>query len=278
MILLGQYNTLRIVKFTSFGVYLDGGADGEILLPRRYVPEDVQEEDYVEVFIYHDNEGRLIATTDKPFGTVGEVANLRVREVSNVGAFMEWGIMKDLLVPYREQPDGMVAGRYYPVFIYIDEKTYRVVASARLRRFISNEGMDLKVKDKVSAIPVAEGEMGFQCVINHKHAGMLYRNEIFGYPVRIGEPMECFIKNIRPDNKIDLALQQQGVTHLQTAAEDILKVLQDSNGFLPLTDDSAPEEIYRLLKISKKAFKRSVGTLYKARKIVLEKDGIRLIK
>ena len=275
MILPGRYNTLRVVKFVDFGVYLDGAEMGEILLPARYVPELCEVGADLEVFIYLDSEDRIIATTEKPFAQVGEFAMLRVVAVNNIGAFMDWGLMKDLLVPFREQKMNMVAGRSYLVYIYLDPDSHRIAASAKLEKFLDNVIPEYQVGEEVSVIIESESELGYNAIINHLHRGILYHDELPA-PLNKGQQMKVYIKKVREDKKIDLSLYRPGYEQVDGISQNILDHLKSAGGFLPLTDKSEAALIYDHFAISKKVFKKAIGSLYKQRRILLEDKGIRL--
>jgi len=275
MILPGRYNTLKVVKFVDFGVYLDGAEMGEILLPARYVPEVCEVGDDLEVFIYLDSEDRIIATTEKPFAQVGEFAMLRVVAVNNIGAFMDWGLMKDLLVPFREQKMNMVAGRSYLVYIYLDPDSKRIAASAKLEKFLDNVIPEYQVGEEVSVIIESESELGYNAIINHLQRGILYHDELPA-PLNKGQQMKVYIKKVREDKKIDLSLYRPGYEQVDGISQNILDHLKLAGGFLPLTDKSEAALIYDHFAISKKVFKKAIGSLYKQRRILLEEKGIRL--
>lgn len=275
---LGKYATLRVVKELDFGVYLDGGPYGEILLPIKQVPEGTQPEDEIKVFIYLDSEDRIIATTIKPFATVGEFAFLEVQEISEYGAFLDWGLYsKHLFVPYREQVEPMREGRKYLVYLYVDEKTDRIVATTRFNKYLKNVSDTYKEGEAVDLVIAQRTPMGFRVAINNDTWGMLYQNEVFK-PLRVGQKAKGFIKKVRPDGKIDLSLQQQGFKKvIDKNTVLILDKLKAENGFLPLTDKSAPELIYDVLGMSKKNFKKTIGGLYKLKLVTLKKDGVYLV-
>lgn len=277
MIEIGKYNTLKIVKDLDFGVYLDGGNDLEILLPARYVPKNVKPGDEVEVFIYHDNEGRLIATTAKPHATVGEFKFMEVKSVNQVGAFLDWGIMKDLLVPFKEQKVAMKEGRWYLVYVRLDHVSQRIMASARIEKFLNNTPPTYKVNEEVNILVIDETEIGYKVIINNSHTGLLYHNEVF-QRLEKGEERKAYVKAIREDEKIDLSLTKLGYEKIDGVASIILESLEAQGGFLGVHDKSEPELIYSLFRCSKKSFKQAIGTLYKQKRITIEEDGIRLIK
>ena len=277
MIKIGDYSTLEILKELDFGMYLDGGPLGEILLPTKYIPENAKVGDEIEVFLYNDSEDRLIATTEKPKAKVGEFAFLKVKAVSEYGAFLDWGLLKDLFVPFREQVVKMQVGNYYLVRLYLDEKTDRIVASTRWHRFLEDKNETLKDQEEVEIKIASQTDLGYKVIVNDTYWGILYENEIF-QPIAIGETKKAFVKKIREDGRIDIILKKQGVEEVEHSRTDILSKLKASGGFLPLTDKSSPELIYQEMQMSKKAFKRAVGNLYKQKLIELEKDGIRLVE
>ena len=273
---VGKYNTLRIVKELSFGVYLDGGDGKEILLPTRYVPKGAKEGDEVEVFIYHDNEGRLIATTARPLATVGEFKFMEVKSVNSTGAFLEWGIMKDLLVPFKEQKMPMREGRWYLVYVRIDHVTGRIVASARIDKYLDNVVPEYEPNQEVRLLVADETEIGYKVIINNLHRGLLYYNEVFRRLER-GEEIKGYIKGVREDEKIDVSLTPLGYRKIEGLAGIILESLKSQGGFLAVHDKSDPDVIRSLFQCSKKSFKQAVGSLYKQHLITLEDGGIRLV-
>lgn len=276
MIEIGKYNTLRVVKDLDFGLYLDGGSAGELLLPARYVPKNTKVGDKLEVFIYHDNEGRLICTTDHPKAITGEFAWMQVRSVSNAGAFLDWGIMKDLLVPHREQKAEMAEGRWYLVYVYLDQASQRIVASARINKFLDNIPPVYEKNDEVDLIVADETDMGYKVIVNNAHWGLVYKNEVFN-PLRKGEKLKGYVKEVREDEKIDVSLYKLGYDKIDGIAQKVLEVLKQNGGYLPVHDKSDAEEISLLFGCSKKSFKKAIGSLYKQQLIALEKEGIRLI-
>lgn len=276
MAILGKVNPLKVVKIVDFGVYLDGGSDGEILMPKRYVPEVCEIGDTVQVFIYNDSEDRLIATTEKPYVMVGEFAALEVVEVNEVGAFLDWGLMKNLMVPFREQKIKMEEGRRYPVFVFVDFDSKRITASAKIEKFVDESKPELEVGQEVDLLIYKKTDMGWKAVINQQYTGVLYDNEIFK-EIHTGETMKGFVKQIRPDDKIDLMLQKAGFEKIDDFALKLHALLKEADGFLPFTDKSQADDIYEAFGISKKTFKKAVGDLYRKRQILLEPDGIRLV-
>ncbi|MDR1221312.1 MAG: GntR family transcriptional regulator, partial [Tannerella sp.] len=241
-----------------------------------YVPQGVEAGDEIEVFVYKDNEERLIATTDHPYGTVGEFQYMKVRDVTPVGAFLDWGIMKDLLVPFREQKKEMKAGHYYLVYIYLDFVTSRITASARIDRFLDNTPPDYERNQEVDILIADETEIGYKVIINNSHWGLLYHNEIF-QRLSTGEKRKAYIKEVRDDDKIDVGLYPTGYGKAEEIADKIISALKQNNGYLPVNDKSDASEIHTLFSCSKKSFKMAAGTLYKKRLISIDHDGIRII-
>ncbi len=279
---IGQYNTLTVTKAVDFGLYLDGGdidegGWGNILLPARYVPADVAISDEITVFIYFDSEDRIIATTEKPKATVGEFAFLRVVDVNKVGAFLDWGLPKDLLVPYIQQANKMQKGAYYVVYIYQDDESERITASARLNRFLDETPADYPLGKKLNGLIMAKTDLGYKVIIENAHTGMLYHNEVFTH-LNIGQKVSIFINKIREDGKIDLKLETLKKSELSVLEQQILDKLSVNNGVLKISDKMPPEEIYRLFSVSKKNFKRALSHLYKQRLIVIEKGYIELVE
>ncbi len=272
---LGKYNQLEVVKEVDFGVYLNGDEDGEILLPKRYVPEGTKPGDVLNVFIYLDMEERLVATTLQPYVQVGEFACLEVAWVNQFGAFLNWGLMKDLFVPFREQKMKMQKGKRYVVYVHLDEESYRIVASAKVEHFLSTEKSDYQPGQEVEVLVWQRTELGYKVIVENKFSGMLYHNEIF-QPLEVGMRLTAFIKQVRPDGKIDLVLQKAGARKVDDFSEVLWQYIKDNDGFTPLNDKTDAEVIYHTFGVSKKTFKKAVGDLYKKRRIVLEEDGIHL--
>ena len=277
MLEVGKYNTLKIVKDLDFGVYLDGGNGKEILLPARYVPKNVKPGDEVEVFIYHDNEGRLIATTAHPLAIVGEFKFMEVKSVNNTGAFLEWGLMKDLLVPFKEQKMPMREGKWYLVYVHLDHITGRIVASARIDKYLDNVMPEYTPNQEVNLLVADETEIGYKVIINNLHWGLLYYNEVFRR-LEKGEEIKGYIKEVREDEKIDVSLTPQGYQKIEGLAGTILESLKSQGGFIAVHDKSDPEVIQSPFQCSKKSFKQAVGALYKQHLITLEDGGISLVK
>ena len=276
MVQIGKYNTLRVVKSLDFGVYLDGGEKGEILLPARYVPENCHIGDEITVFIYFDSEERIIATSERPYAQVGEFAWLRVKSTNRFGAFLDWGLMKDLLVPFREQKVDMQQDSFYIVYIYFDHESGRIAASAKLNKFLNNLPINYEFNQEVDLLVVQETEIGYKVIINNAHWGMIYHNEIY-CQVEKGDRIKGYIKYIREDEKIDVALQPAGYEKIDTLSSAILRYLRENDGYLPLSDKSSSEQIADYFSCSKKNFKKAIGLLYKQRTIQFLENGIRLI-
>ena len=275
MLEIGRTNTLRVVKEVDFGLYLDGGEHGEILLPKRYVPEGTEPDHFIDVFIYNDSEGRLIATTEEPKAEVGEFAVMKVAETTSVGAFLEWGLQKDLLVPFREQKEEMHKGLSYLVYVYLDEDTDRIVASTKVNHFLNNIPPDYEEGQEVDLIIANKTELGINVIINSLHTGLLYKNEIF-QELKPGEKIKGYIKKVREDDKIDVSLQKAGYERVTGIAGEILDKLRSSGGFIEANDKTSPETIKHMFGVSKKVFKKAIGALYKDRLIIIEEKGIRL--
>jgi len=272
---IGKWNNLEVLKELDFGVYLDGGEHGEILMPIRYVPQDCKIGDKVDVFIYLDSEDRLIATTEKPFAQVGDFALLEVVSVSGVGAFLYWGLMKDLFVPFREQKQKMEVGYSYVVYIYVDDLTGRIMGSAKVENFLDKTPPEFTEGQEVDLIIYTQTDIGYKAIINNTHTGMLFDTDVFRTLHR-GEHTKGFIKKIREDKKIDLLLDKPGYEKVDDISKNILEKLKEENGFIPLSDKSPADAIYDTFGISKKNFKKAIGALYKARMIILEENGIKL--
>lgn len=277
MVELGDYNELEIAREVDFGVYLTS-EDGDILLPTKYIPEGARVGDTVRVFVYRDSEDRIIATNLIPHATVGEFACLTCNDVSPFGAFLDWGLEKDLLVPLNNQKNKMQVGKKYCVYLYLDEASDRVVATSKLGKYLQNENIQLTEGEEVQLLVAGYTDLGTKVIINNAYMGMLYKSETFK-DLRIGDKTTGYIKLIRPDNKIDVTLRKPGATQKtesDEASDKIMRLLEQGSGWLPLSDNSTPEEIYQALGMSKKTFKRAIGGLYKAGKITLSEDSIRL--
>ena len=272
MVQIGVYNTLKVSRKVEFGFYLDDGEDG-ILLPKRFVPKGLHIGDDLKVFLYHDSDNRIIATTQEPKGIVGDIVELRCVSTTEHGAFLDWGLMKDIFVPRSQQLVQMHTGGDYVVRIYIDEQTGRVAATEKIEKQISNETLNVKEMDEVELYVQRETEIGWAMIINNKHLGLLHSNEVYR-KIEIGDKLKGFIKTIRPDNKIDVVLDKPGYARIENEADKILRLLKEHNGFLPYHDKSEPQEIYDFFGMSKKTFKMTIGALYKQHKISFAKTGI----
>ena len=274
---LGKFNQLEVVKEVDFGVYLDGGEEGEILLPTRYVPEDCKRGDFLNVFLYLDMDERLIATTLTPLVQVGQFACLEVSWVNQYGAFLNWGLMKDLFVPFREQKMKMQVGRKYVVHAHVDEESYRIVASAKVERYLSKEKPEYAPGAEVNILIWQKTDLGFKAIIDDMYSGLLYENEIFS-SIETGMEMKAFVKQVRKDGKVDLILQKPGFEKVDDFAKTLLDYIKEQGGRIHLNDKSPAEDIYDTFGVSKKTFKKGVGDLYKKRLITLHEDSIALVE
>lgn len=272
MVNIGKYNRLKVVKLVDFGAYLDGGNGVEILLPAKYIGAPLNVGEEIEVFIYTDSEDRLIATTERPLATVGEFAYLEVVAVNKVGAFLDWGLLKNLLVPFSEQKVRMRPGMVYLVYVYLDDVSKRVAASAKIDKFIGNKFPVCHAGDQVKALVYQHTEIGYKCIVDNLYHGMLYDNELYDSMV-LGDTVTAYVKQVRDDGKIDLTLKDRTVERIPELADKMLEIITDC-GKLELTDKSDPEIIKRQLHCSKKDFKKAVGLLLKTQKIQLLDDGI----
>ncbi|QCU90913.1 S1 RNA-binding domain-containing protein [Thiomicrorhabdus sediminis] len=273
---IGYLNTLEVVKEVEFGLYLDGANLGEILLPKRYVPAGVAIGDEIEVFVYLDSQDRLVATTDKPLAQLGQVACLKVVDVNRTGAFMNWGMPKDLFVPYAEQRVPMEQGRRYCVYLYLD-KSGRIAASSKLSLYLSEQSKNFKAGQAVTLLIVSQSKMGFTAVIDGTHLGLLHHSDLI-QPLKIGQQLNGYIKGIRDDRKINLTLQPSGAQAHDDLADKIIADLRANDGVSSLTDASSPEEIFQRFRVSKARYKKALGRLYKAKKIDLSKQSVRLLE
>lgn len=260
----------------DFGVYLDGEERGEILLPNEYVPKDCFPDDYLKVFIYFDSEDRIIATTEVPNIQVGEFAWMKVVSTSSVGAFLDWGLRKDLLVPFREQRDRMTEGKSYLVYAYVDDASDRIVATAKIEKYLGNVPVQYKPGQEVDVLIARKSDLGYNVIVDNLHWGLVYRNEIFR-PLRLGQKLKGYIKEVREDDKIDITLQKKGYDRINGIVERILEKLEDNGGVLDVSDKTVPEIIYNLFECSKKDYKKAIGTLFKERKIELTATEIKLL-
>ncbi len=276
MIKIGEYNVLKVIKQKEFGIFLDDGKEG-ILLPKRFMPKDVRIGDELKVFLYHDGEDRIIATTQHPKGVLGEIIKLRAVSVTSHGAFLDWGLMKDIFVPKSQQLTRMMPNGDYLVKIYLDEQTGRLAATEKIEPFLSNDILTVKEKDIVDLTVYRRTDIGYVMIINNKHTGVLHSNEIYR-DIQVGDQFKGFIKKILLDNKIDVAAGKPGYERVEDETGKILRLLNENNGYLPFYDKSSPEEIYSFFAMSKKTFKMATGKLYKERKIILTETGIKLIE
>lgn len=276
MIELGNYNTLEILRDTSVGLFLGDDEGNDVLLPNKYVPEIYEIGDKLTVFCYLDFDERPVVTNLTPYILRNTFKLLKVVEVNKIGAFLDWGLEKHLLVPFGEQREKMVANQWYVVYCYLDEKSFRLVGSNKLDKFLDNEELTVAVNDEVNLIVTRQNDLGWDVIINNQHKGLVYQNEVFK-KIAVGDTIKGNIKHIRPDNKIDVSLQALGYVSVEPAANTIYQILKKEGGYLNLHDKSSPEEISARLQMSKKIFKKSIGTLYKDRKINIKPDGIYLV-
>lgn len=273
---LGEYNRLTIVKTVDFGLYLDGGDEGEILLPSRYVPKDYQIGEELDVFLYLDSEERLVATTEKPLAQVGDFAYLEVAWVNEYGAFLHWGPMKDLFCPFREQKMRMEMGESYIVFVHIDEESYRIVASAKVEHYLQKDVPPYVVGDEVDLLIWQKSDLGFKVIIDNRYQGLVYEDQVFKR-IHTGDRMRGYISRVREDGKFDVTLQPTGYQQARVFSDTLLQYLKDHGGVCDLGDKSDAEVIKRRFQVSKKTFKKAVGDLYRRRLITMTEQGIRLV-
>ncbi|MFL5746761.1 MAG: S1 RNA-binding domain-containing protein [Niastella sp.] len=273
---VGEFNTLKVARAFDFGMYLGEDKD-VVLLPKRFIPPGLKVGDDVKVFVYHDSEDRLIATTQKPLGVVGDIVNLPVVSVTKLGAFMDWGLMKDLFVAKSQQLMGMRVGGHYLVKIYLDEMTGRVAATEKIERFLSNEVLTVKEQDPVDLVVYRRTDIGYVVIINNLHTGVLHHNDIF-HEIQVGDKIKGYIKNIRENNLIDVGSGKMGYQRVEDEAGKIMRLLKENDGYLPYHDKSDPEEIYSFFGMSKKTFKMTTGNLYKNKKIIFTQTGIKLVE
>jgi len=277
MIEIGKFNTLKILRDTDPGLFLGDDEDNEVLLPNRYVPADFKIDDFLDVFVYLDNEERLVAVTDTPYIQNGEFALLRCNAVNEYGAFLDWGMVKELFCPFGEQAFKMKKGGWYLVYCYLDEKSDRLVASSKTNRFLDNSALSVALYDEVDLIVSHPSDIGMNVIVNKRHLGLIFHNDIFK-DLSIGDHLKGIVKKIRPGNKIDIGLSQTGYRNIEPSAQALLELINNHDGFLDITDKSSPESIKSVAQMSKKSFKKAVGALYKQRLIRLESDGIYLVK
>jgi len=273
---LGDYNQLEVVKEVDFGMYLDAGDEGEVLLPKRYVPKGCKLGDMLNVFLYLDQDERLVATTETPLAKVGEFACLDVSWVNEHGAFLNWGLMKDLFCPFREQKQRMEIGESYVVAVFIDEESYRIAASAKVEHFFATDFPPYNQGEEVDLLVWQPTELGFKVIVDNAYPGLVYRSQVFR-PLHVGDRLRGYIMGVRPDGKIDVSLQPQGRKQTTDFAETLLQYLKDNGGYCDLGDKSPAEDIKRRFEVSKKVYKKAVGDLYKRRLITIEEGGVRLV-
>lgn len=276
MIKIGEYNVLKVIKQKEFGVFLDDGKEG-ILLPKRFMPKDVKIGEEIKVFLYHDGEDRIIATTQHPKGILGDIVKLRAVSVTPHGAFLDWGLMKDIFVPKSKQLTHMLPNGDYLVKIYLDEQTGRLAATEKIEPFLSNDTLTVKEKDIVDLTVYRRTDIGYVMIINNQHTGVLHFNEIYR-DIQVGDQFKGFVKKILMENKIDVAAGKPGYERVEDETAKILRLLKENNSYLPYYDKSSPEEIYSFFAMSKKTFKMATGKLYKERKIILTETGIKLVE
>ncbi|SEI41327.1 hypothetical protein SAMN05216327_101358 [Dyadobacter sp. SG02] len=276
MLFIGKYNYLTIERVTSVGMFLSDVEGEEVLLPNQYITDDMQVGDQIKVFVYLDSEDRPVATTQTPKIIRNEFAFLEVKDVSEYGAFLDWGLIKDLFVPFREQPKPMEIGEWQVVFLYLDQKSQRLLASAKLDKFLENERLTVQEGDEVDLLVWQKTDLGYNVVVNQYHKGLIYANEVF-QPLEIGDSLKGYVKKIREENKLDISLQKTGYEVVEPVAKQVLEEIEKGKGFLNLSDNSSPEDIYNKLKISKKVFKKAIGGLYKQGIIRITEDGIYLV-
>ena len=273
---VGHIQTLKVNRISDYGLYLIDDQEQEVLLPNRYVSLDNKVGDEIEVFVYHDSEDRLVATTDRPLITEGKAACLKVVDKNIHGAFLDWGLAgKDLFLPNRNQQGGVLAGKSYIVWLYVDNITGRCVATMKLKPFIDNDIITVKPRQKVDILIASESPIGYRAIIDSRHWGMLYKNQIFK-PVKVGDRLEGYIRRITDDNRIDLTLRQEGYDGVANSAEDLLKLIKENGGEMPIGDNSSPEKVHALTQMSKKVFKRAVGILLKRGNIITDGESIKL--
>ncbi len=276
MLDIGCKNKFWVEKFEPHGAYLTTALLDRVLLPQAYVPENLNVGDSIEAFVYKDSEDRPVAVTTEPYIELNDFAFLHINAVNSIGAFADWGLPKDLLIPFSEQKNKLEINKSYVVYMYLDEETDRLVGSVKLNKFLSNQHLSIEENEEVDLLVWEATELGFKVIVNKKHVGLVYANEVF-QSLAPGDALKGYVKLIRPDNKIDISLQKRGMEGLEENARKIWDALENQDGFLALTDKSNPDEIKKVLEMSKKAFKNAIGTLYKKRLISLESDGIRRI-
>lgn len=277
MALIGKTQRLRVIKEVDFGIYLDGGSDGEILMPKRYVPADAEPDTWLEAFVYLDSEDRIIATTEKPLAEVGMFGYLKVKSISSFGAFLDWGLPKDLLVPFKRQKEKMLDGRSYVVYVYEDPHTRRIAATSEIDKYLDKTFPEYETGAEVDLLIAQRTDLGYKAIVDDRYWGLLFHSDIF-QPIAIGQRMVGYIKQQREDGRLDLQLHRIGYEKVGDAAPEILAALQENRGFLAFTDKSPAEQIYARFGLSKKTFKKALGDLYKKRIIRIAEEGIFLIE
>lgn len=273
---LGKLNNLEIVRQVDFGFYLDGENLGEILMPKRYILPEMNIGDTIQVMVFLDGEERYVATTDKPLAQVGDFAFLKVNKVETIGAFLDWGLTKELFVPFSEQKVKMEEGKSYVVYIYIDQLTDRIAGTMKLEKHLNEDTQSYSINQEVELLIWTPTDIGYKAIINNRHLGVLYKNELFRQ-IKTGQKLTGYIKKIREDGKIDLTLEKMGYVKIDQIAQKIMDILSNAGGFLPYNDKTDPEVIYRIFGISKKVFKQSIGNLFKQRLIEISTEGIKKI-
>lgn len=277
MLTIGTYHELEILRHTPPGLFLSDG-EQEVLLPNKYIPDGYKMGDKIRVFVYLDHEERLVATTLKPYVSLHNFAWLRVNYINEFGAFLDWGLEKDLFVPFKEQARPMQEGNRYLIYTFLDEKSKRLTASSKLNQFLSNDNLTVHEQDEVDLIISHITDLGINVIVNEKHKGLIYKNELFHTQIRPGDRIKGYIKTIRPDGKLDVSLQRSGFENIEINAQKILDVLQKGRGYLKLHDKSSADDIKTVLHMSKKTYKKAIGTLYKEKHIDIKEDGIYLIQ
>jgi len=276
MLFIGKYNNLTIERLTSVGMFLSDVEGEEVLLPNQYLTDEMQVGDNIKVFVYLDSEDRPVATTETPKIIRNEFAFLEVTDVTEHGAFLDWGLIKDLFVPFREQSTPMQEGEWHVVFLYLDQKSSRLIASTKIDRFLENERLTVGEGDQVDLLIYSKTDLGYNAIVNQYHKGLIYANEVFR-EMSVGDSLKGYVKKIREENKLDLSLQKTGYEVVEPSAQLILDQLKKANGVLNLSDSSSPEDIYKSLQISKKVFKKAIGGLYKQGLIKIGDDNIQLV-
>ena len=275
MIHIGVYNELIVDRILAPGAFLIDSEGNDVLLPNKYIPIGIKIGDQLNVFVYNDSEDRIVATTLRPLLQLHEFGYLKVKDVNNIGAFLDWGLEKDLLVPFRQQHKRLNIGQWCLVYLYIDTLTHRLAATTKVDKHFEKKNIELEVNQEVNLLITNESDLGVNVIINNTYSGMIFRNQIYK-DIMIGDHMKGFIEQVRSDGKIDVSLRKKGMKNLEAGAQTILDELRASNGFIPLTDKSTPEEIQSILQMSKKNFKKSLGILYRNKQVLLKEEGVML--